>query len=370
MKICVDIQSAVARRAGVGRYTSSLIEELPRYAQNDELSGFFFDFQHNALPVSVPNAQLRANRWIPGRIVQKAWKTISWPPFNWFAGKADLYHFPNFILPPLTHGKSVVTIHDLAFLRYPETIEKRNLQYLTARIKDTVQRADAIITVSEFSAKEISKLLQVSPERIFAIHEGLSPHLVRPDDKEIVRTKQHHHLKRPYLLCVGTLEPRKNIPFLIDVFEQLDVDMDLVVAGMRGWKDEPIMERMATSSKADQIHYLSYVPEADLPALYAGTALFVFPSIYEGFGFPPLEAMSCGTPVLSSAAASLPEVLEPAAVIMPDFDPKAWADRIHAVLSDSSQQDALREKGLQHIKKYTWKACAQRTWDVYRKVAS
>ncbi|NCC52809.1 MAG: glycosyltransferase family 1 protein [Spartobacteria bacterium] len=370
MRICVDIQSAVAQRAGVGRYTSSLVEELPRLAGDDDIQCFFFDFQRKGLPVNVPRAHLRVNRWLPGRLAQKAWKTLAWPPFNWLAGPADLYHFPNFILPPLTHGRSVVTIHDLAFLRYPETIEPRNLRYLSARIRDTVERADAVITVSEFTARELCELLQVPRARVFSIHEGLSSRIARPEAPAITSMKERYGLEQPYLLFVGTLEPRKNIPFLIDVFEHLQEDVSLVIAGMRGWKDEPIMERIRTSPKAGQIHYLSYVPEGDLPALYAGAELFVFPSIYEGFGFPPLEAMACGTPVISSAAGSLPEVLHPAASIMNDFCAEAWAAHIQTLLTDETLRGAMRRDGIEHVRKYTWASCAQQTWDVYRQVGA
>ena len=163
------------RRSGVGRYTKSLVEHLGPFAGSDELRLFYFDFQRKGVPFPAPGAVQHAVRWCPGRIVQKAWKTINWPPFDWFAGAADVYHFPNFIRPPLTKGKSVVTIHDIAFIRYPQTLEPRNLKYLTAQIKQTVQNSDCIIAVSEFTAREIHELLDVPRDRIVAIHRRGPP---------------------------------------------------------------------------------------------------------------------------------------------------------------------------------------------------
>ena len=132
MRVTLDIQAAIAQRAGVGRYTKSLVEHLGPFAGSDELRLFYFDFQRKGVPFPVPGASQHAVRWCPGQFVQKAWKTLNWPPYNWFAGAADVYHFPNFIRPPLKRGKSVVTIHDIAFIRYPQTLEPRNLAYLTA----------------------------------------------------------------------------------------------------------------------------------------------------------------------------------------------------------------------------------------------
>lgn len=370
MKICIDIQAAIAQRAGVGRYTKSLVEHLAKETNgSDELSLFYFDFQRQGMPFPVPGAEQRACRWIPGRFVQQAWKRISFPPYPLFAGKADIYHFPNFILPPLKGAKSVVTVHDLSFLRHPETTEERNLAYLTSKIHDTVQRADAIITDSHFSAREIEELLRVPSEKIFPIHLGLNHSTRTASAEEVEKTKRELKLERPYLLTVGTLEPRKNIPFLIDVFEKMNhPDLELIIAGMPGWKYEPILERMEQSSA--NIRYLRYVEEEHLVPLYAAAEMFVFPSIYEGFGFPPLEAMTCGTPVFSSAAGPLPEVLGNAAAFGTAFDADAWADEITALLNDTPRREQLRQNGYEQIKKFSWQQCARETREVYRKVLS
>ena len=371
MKVCLDIQSAVSQRAGVGRYTKCLAEHLGPLAADDQLALFYFDFKRKGMPFDVNGAQQHAVRWVPGRVVQGAWKKLGWPPFDLFAGEADVYHFPNFIRPPLRRGQSVVTLHDVAFLRYPETIEEGNFRYLSACIHETVERANRVITVSQFTANEVQELLKVPAEKVVSIPEGLEPHLKKPDDETITGTKAALGLDKPYLLTVGTLEPRKNIPFLVEVFEQLkDFEGDLVVAGMPGWKCQPILDRMQDSKIHDRIRYLRFVEEEHLAALYAGAELFTFPSLYEGFGFPPLEAMACETPVLAAATGSLPEVLGDGAVLVEGYDKEAWVAHINKLLADSAERDKLRVSGLARVQTYTWERAAKATWDVYRQLGN
>jgi len=366
VKICVDVQAAVSQRAGVGRYTRALVEHLGAAAAPDSLQLFYFDFRGNGEPLNVGNAGISAIRWCPGRLAQYAWKTIAWPPFDWLAGPADVYHFPNFIIPPLSKGRSIVTIHDASFLRLPDMAEAQNLLYLRARIGDTVRRADAIITVSSFSAEELISLLNVPPEKISVISEGISPRFAAPAADATQELLSGLNLDRPYILTVGTLEPRKNVPFLVEVFEKMTrFDGDLVIVGMPGWKYQPIIDRMKSSAQAGRIKYLRYVSDEQLRALYSGAELFMFPSLYEGFGFPPLEAMACGTPVISSGAGSLREVLGDAAVVVPVYDSNLWVEQAYQWLGNRS----MCERGKARAARYTWKKAAQETWNVYRKVA-
>lgn len=370
VRICIDIQSAIAQRAGVGRYTRELVYHLGTTAGDDQLLLFYFDFKRRGTPFETPNSTHRVVNWCPGRLAQQAWKTIHWPPFDLFAGRADLYHFPNFILPPVRRGKTVVTIHDMSFLRLPQFADERNQKYLSARIHDTVRRADAIITDSAFSASEIKALLKVDPARVFPIHLGIEPSFTVQDKAAIRPVLSRLGLNRPYLLSVGTLEPRKMFPFLIEVFEKMTAfDGDLVIAGMPGWKYEPILQRIQDSPRAASIRWLNFVEDADLPSLYAGAELFMFTSIYEGFGFPPLEAMACGTPVLAAARGPLREVLGAGATLMEDFDSGLWADKAGAILSDPDCRRMMADYGRSQASTYSWKNTAMKTWDVYRRVA-
>jgi glycosyltransferase involved in cell wall biosynthesis len=373
MRVCLDIQSAVGRGTGVGRYTRELARGLAAVRDPaDRLAMFCFDFHRRGLSWTAPGAELRACRWLPGRFVQKAWKSIGAPPFDLFSGPADVFHFPNFILPPLRRGKSVVTIHDVAFLRMPETIEEKNLAYLTTHIRRTVDRADAILAVSEFTRREIIELLNVPPEKVFAIHSGIE----QPSTKNQEPSTKHqepnssspalHHSTTPFLLSLGTLEPRKNYAFLVDVFERMKFDGELVIAGGRGWKFEPVLERIARSPKRDRIRLPDYLPDADLERLYRDCALFVLPSRYEGFGFPPLEAMVRGAPVVSAATGSLPEVLGDAAELIAGFDADEWAARLDALVADDTRRRDLAARGSVHAARFTWTETARKTWDLYR----
>ncbi|HMP76239.1 MAG TPA: glycosyltransferase family 1 protein [Kiritimatiellia bacterium] len=366
MRVCIDIQSAIGNRAGVGRYTKMLVEHLAPQKGNNELALFHFDFQRRGAPFPIDDAEFRSFQWAPGRVMQAAWKYLNWPPYDWFAGPADVYHFPNFIRPPLPRGASVVTIHDVAFLRHPDTIENRNLAYLKKHIHQTLRRANAVITVSKFTAREVRDLLEVPEERLHAIPSGLDPAMHRPAPEAIRAFRARHELARPYLLSVGTLEPRKNFPFLIEVFERMTkFDGDLVIAGRRGWKYQPVLSRIERSTRRSRIRLLEDVPEADLPALYAGAELFALPSFYEGFGFPPLEAMACGTPAVVSPGGALEETVGDGALVITSIDASRWANEMTNLLQAPALRDALRQRGADQAARYTWRETARLTWTAY-----
>lgn len=362
----MDIQAAIGQQAGVGRYARELAVHLARQCPDDiELQAFYFDFKRRGLSFDLSGIDARSIRWMPGRLAQKCWKTLHFPPYDWLAGSADLYHFPNFVRPPLNRGRSLVTIHDVSFLRHPETTEPKNLRYLKAEIGRTVQSATAIVTDSRFSREEIIECLDTDPDRVHAIHLGLK---TEPADADRVeRMRRDYGLDRPYLLFVSTIEPRKNIPFLLEVFERLEAfDGYLVMAGMLGWKCAPIIERMKTSSRSGDIRYIRYVPDEDLQALYAGAEAFVFPSKYEGFGLPPLEAMAQGTPVISSRGGSLPEVLGDAAVLLDLDDPNPWVREVGRVLTDTDHRRTQSQKGRARAARYRWEDTARETLALYR----
>lgn len=345
-----------------------LAEHLAPLRGTDELSFAYFDFKRTGCDFAPSGVRHRRTTWIPGRFVQASWKRIGFPPFNWFSGPADVFHFPNFIRPPLTRGRSVVTIHDASFIRHPETLENRNYRYLMRCIRKTVEQADAIICISRFTADELAELLSVPRAKLNPIHLGLTANLHRTPTAAIESVRKKHNLQRPYLLSVGTVEPRKNYPFTVDVFDQLDFDGDLVIAGMHGWKYEFFLERVARSPKRDRIRLLEYVDENDLPALYSGAEIFLITSLYEGFGFTPLEAMKCGTPVIAAATGSLPEVLGDAAIMIRDFDAEAWRQAAGDLLTDSARRQELVARGYANAARYSWEENARQTWAIYRRL--
>ena len=368
MNICMDIQAAVAQRAGIGRYARTLAGHLPPFLDGVDLTLFYFDFKRQGEPFTVPGATLKPCRMLPGQIVQKLWQTADWPEFQQLSGPADLYHFPNFLIPPINaKARTVVSIHDMSFMRFPEFAEDRNREFLTSRLSDTIERADGIITISEFSASEIVEFTGAPRDKIHVTHLGITGGFSTPSEKAQKAMRKELGIDGPYVLTVSTLEPRKNVDFLVDVFEQMkDFDGHFVIAGMRGWKYESTLQRIEESPLRDRIHYVEYVSDEHLPALYGSASLFLFGSHYEGFGFTPLEAMACGLPVLSSDGGSLAEVLRDGAVVMSGFDAGEWAEQAARLLQGDSERDALCERGRAVAGSYTWEATARNTAEIYR----
>ncbi len=371
MQVCLDYQPAVTQRAGIGRYTRVLAGELLKTKlPDDDLRLFYLDFFRKGV-VDIPGARTTPSRILPGAILQRLWRTVGFPPFDLLSGPADVFHFTNFLRPPLRRGRSVVTIFDMSFERFPQFAEAKNLRNLRRCIRRTAAQADAIITISNFSAREIAELLPESTGKLFPIPLGISPDFAPASEEAVAEFRAKSGLERPYILAVGTIEPRKNLKFLVDVFEQMADDsaqegLDLVIAGMPGWRCEDILQCFETSSRAARIHYMQYVPDGSLAALYTGAAVLAVPSFYEGFGFPPLEAMACGTPVVSSAGGSLPEMLGDAAVIVPDFDPAAWQTALGRAASDADLRAGLIGKGFARAATFRWLNTAVETWKVYR----
>lgn len=371
MRICIDIQSAILNPTGVGRYTLDLVKHLDNIIYPDELVLFQFNLAKHDLPFQITHSTRRIIRLLPGRVIRRAWRMVSkWPSFNFFAGPADVFHFPHFTIPPLKGGKSVVTIHDMSFLRFPEYAPTRYARYLSDTIQDTVNKADAILTDSLFSKQEIESLLNIDSSRLFPVYPGISSEFNKRDRESINALLSRLNIDRPYILLVATIEPRKNIPFLIDIFEKLErFDGYLVIAGKLGWKYETIINRMQTSSKANSIRYLEYVDDKDLPSLYSGAELFVFPSFYEGFGLPPLESMACGVPVVSSAGGSLYEALGEGACIIHDFDHDTWIENIQNLLFDSDIREKRINAGFRRVLNYTWHDSASQVLQIYKSLS-
>ncbi len=371
MQVCLDYQPAVTQRAGIGRYTRVLAGELLKTKlPDDDLRLFYLDFFRRGV-VDIPGARATPSRLMPGAILQRLWRTVGFPPFDLLSGPADVFHFTNFLRPPLRRGRSVVTIFDMSFERFPQFAEAKNLRNLHRGIRQTAAKADAIITISDFSANEIAELLPESRGKLFPIPLGISPDFAPASEEAVAQLRAKTGLERPYILAVGTIEPRKNLKFLVDVFEQMAgdsalEDLDLVIAGMPGWRCDDIIARFADSPRASRIHYMKYVPDGSLATLYTGAAVLAVPSHYEGFGFPPLEAMACGTPVVSSAGGSLPEVLGDAAIVVHDFDPAAWRTAFGRVATDADLRAKLKPAGMARAASYRWEKTAAETWRVYR----
>ncbi len=370
MIVSLQLQAAIAQRAGVGRYVHTLAPLLSELRGEDTLLGFYFDFRRKGTPFPPGILEERAVRWVPGALVQQAWKRIGFPPYTWFAPKADVHHFPNFVIPPLPKGpKAVVNIHDASFLRFPETLEPKNLAYLRSRMDDTVKRANKILTISDTIADELREAYRLPADKLRTTLLGPPPSLAENiTEAEASAVMRELGQDRPFLLHVGTLEPRKNHAFLFKVFEQLDqFDGDLVLCGMEGWHVGPILAALAQNKRRDRIRRLHYLSDTQLAALYRKAEALLFPSLYEGYGLPPVEAMRQGCPVISSDGGSLPEIVGKGGIVLP-LALDAWVEAVHALLSDASERTKRVEAGYRRASQFSWKKCAEETWEVYREV--
>jgi len=286
--------------------------------------------------------------------------------------RIELYHEPNYV-SFVTDVPIVTTIHDLSWLRYPETHPRDRVQWLEHAVPRTLTRAAAILVDSEFIRKEVLATFGVDASRIHAVPLGVA-HAFRPRNAlttaSSLRTLglAHGH----YLLTVGTIEPRKNVGHVLDAYGRLPAALreryPLVIAGAGGWRARSLERQLQALASRGEIRFLGRVSNEDLPCLYAGAGAFLFPSLYEGFGLPPLEAMASGVPVLMSDRASMPEIAGDAAMLIDPEQPERTAVCLEAILEDSAQRAAMIERGLRRAAIYTWETCAGRTLDVYRDV--
>ena len=281
-----------------------------------------------------------------------------------------LYHGPNFYLPPFS-GTSVVTFHDLSIYTFSECHPPERVNFMRSEIEKSLKRAKMIITDSEFNRKEIIDYFSWPADRIVAVPlaAGREYHL-RHESEVLPLIREFKLDYKNYALFVGTIEPRKNLNVLLDVYECMSMkerkSMPLVVAGHPGWMSKSIHKRLEIAENQGWLRHLGYVSEAHLPILFNGAKIFLFPSLYEGFGLPILEAMASGTAVISSSAASLPEAGGEAAIYVSPNDTDAWLYNIQELKENKSRTDAMSAAGLKHSENFSWKRTAAETVDVYR----
>jgi glycosyltransferase involved in cell wall biosynthesis len=283
--------------------------------------------------------------------------------------KLSLLHSLDHVAPAWGSWRSVVTLHDLAFLVHPETHTPRSRAYYAAA-GESARQAQRVIAVSQRTASDAVRLLGVDPARIRVVHEAAGP-AFGPQPREKLNPLAERlgfPTDKPYILFVGTLEPRKNVPLLLDAFAQVrrHIDAHLVLVGARGWLDEPIFAAHAESSASEAIHFVGWLDEDDLAVLYSHAGVLVLPSLYEGFGLPVLEAMACGAPVVCSNAGPLPEVAGDAAILLAPSDPAVWASALTRVLTNEATATELQQRGLRRASEFSWRKTAEQTRDVYR----
>lgn len=363
----LDARLAYYRQGGITQYIYHLIRELPALDPVGEY--VILHSRKDRRDLSTAPNQRRVACWTPAhhRLERLALAVEVFPL------RLDLLHSPDFIPPHKPGGwRSVITIHDLTFLHYPDFLTAESRRYYNGQIEAAVRCADHILTDSEATRLDVLNLLGVPPEKVTTVLLGLDERFRPAPPEAIRRVREANNLPEGYLLFVGTFEPRKNLGGLLRAYARLREALPdappLVIAGRRGWLYEEVFTLGEELGLSGSLIWLEDVPHDDLPALYSGAAALCLPSFYEGFGFPPLEAMACGTPAVVSDRASLPEVVGEAALLINPDDPESLAGALRRLLTDSQLAEELRRKGLEQARKFDWRETARRTLAVYRRV--
>jgi glycosyltransferase involved in cell wall biosynthesis len=382
--IVVDASPAVHRKAGLGRYAEELISALAaRAGGSDALAAFYHDALHAA----------------PSRLIQSLnCFAITQTPYpwrlralisHWFNLAQDdlfarartntrealpaprLFHATEHLLPRFKGIKTVFTLHDLIFKFFPEYHLPRNRVFLTLAMPLFLRRADAIICVSEHTKRDAIRVYGLPEAKLRVIYEGVAPRFRRVQDSGVLRATQARYvLSERFILTVGTIEPRKNLPTLFKAFKALleedaSLAQELIIVGKAGWLHESTFRAIHTLGLTGRVRLLTAVEDDDLIKLYSLATVFAFPSLYEGFGLPPLEAMACGAPVVASNAASLPEVCGQAALLLPPTDVAGWTQALRRVLTDAGLRRDLQTRGPEQAARFTWSKAAEETWQIY-----
>lgn len=301
----------------------------------------------------------------PARVLHKLLERGLMPPPDLWLGRGT-YLFTNFARYPLLFSKSATVIYDLSYEIVPQYVDANNARYLSRMVRQSAQKSDLIITISNYTKQEIVNFYGLSPDKIIVAYPAVDrQHFYRRSDREVDRVKRKYDLPDNYVLFVGNIEPRKNITTLIDAYTKLPrqyADQSpLLLVGANGWLSDAIFEKLEAAKKTGYtvVRPSSYVDDADLPAVYSGALMLVYPSHYEGFGMPPLEAMSCGVPVITADNTSLPEVVGQAGILVKSTDAKGITAAIQKLMSDAALRDDLAEKGYAQSRKFSWDESAR-----------
>jgi glycosyltransferase involved in cell wall biosynthesis/ubiquinone/menaquinone biosynthesis C-methylase UbiE len=374
MKIAIDISLAVGESAGVGSYTRGLLEGLAAIdAENEYLLYSYLDLPqspHSAFP-HAPNFSLGAVK-LGGEHWERMWAEAELPPKE-AMDPVDVIHSPFFNAPKERRGSLVVTIHDIAFLRYPEFhTEANRLHCLNGTLKAALH-ADRIIAVSQHTKRDLVDYFSIPEDRIRVIYEAPRKIYSQERNTEFVRsTLERLEIYHNFILFVGSLEPRKNLKTLLLAYASYVKRYSgrelLVVAGAQGWLTDDISLFVAHLGLEERVKFLGYVQESELRVLYSAAKLFVYPSMYEGFGLPPLEAMACGAPVITSNTSSLPEAVGDAAILVDPLDSEELCHAMRTVLCDDDLRLKLRKQSFERARLFSWERAAKETLAVYQEV--
>ncbi|MCX2726755.1 glycosyltransferase family 1 protein [Thermomicrobium sp. 4228-Ro] len=357
------------RRAGVSRYIEALLTCIPGTAPDVHLLAYLPRSVGQAVSRAFSGIDWRCTRWPTERpVVRIAWEQLIAP---WVTLDCDVVHGPVNVLPLALAKPGIVTVHDLAFLHFPEHYPVAKRWYLRLMTGMSVRRARCVIAVSEHTRRDVVLAYGVAPEKVIVIPNGIDADWTRVPESELARWRAERGLPERFLLFVGTIQPRKNLLTLLRAIRHLpdEVDWPLYVVGARGWKDSPVYRAVRELGLEQRVVFVGYAPPEELRYWYSAATLFVYPSLYEGFGLPVLEAMACGTPVITSDRSSLPEVAGGAALLVDPSDAGALAAAIAELAADEYRRAMLAQVGQSRAHSFTWERTARDTAEIYRMVA-
>lgn len=377
MRIIFNVDAISPPLTGIGHYATQLACGLARHPEIESLR-LFSSYRW----VDSPEQALAANRTLSRLRERLPFKTLALEAYTQLRGAVfrwrtrrmhdHLFHTPNYVLMPF-NGSTVTTVHDLSYLRYPECHPPERIKFMQWHLPETLQRANAIITDSHFIREELAATLSVDLSRIHVVPLGVEPNFFVRSELDLAPILQKWKLRyKSYLLVVATQEPRKNLVRLTLAYSALPQSLraryPLVLVGARGWLGEELAAALQPLELSGQVRRLGYVTQQELPLIYAGALGFAFPSLYEGFGLPILEAMASGVPVLTSDVASMPEVSGPDALLVNPDDIDAIRSGLQRVVEDAAWRTRAISSGLERAQAYSWARCVADTVNVYKRV--
>jgi alpha-1,3-rhamnosyl/mannosyltransferase len=387
MDVILAVDAITPPLTGIGRYAYELARRLPGHPGIEKVRYFSLGRWQNGADFESANNATQAINELPiqrkkslrsvlagSSLVVKAYHLLTPPIYRsrLRREKNSLFHSPNYFLPPFP-GKSVATIHDLSHVLFPQFHPAARIEYMERALPETLRQADFLITDAESVRVEVIQHFGWSPDRIAAVPLGVDSKFHPRSSADLMPVLLRYGLHQmDYTLCVGTIEPRKNLDRLLTAYEALPETLrqqcPLVLVGSRGWLSDGIFDRIAKGTAVGWVRYLNFVEQNDLPFLYAGARLFAYPSLYEGFGLPPLEAMASGIPVVTSNVSSLPEVVGNAAILVDPKDESALSEALRRGLEDEEWRSNAVVLGIQRASTLRWEQCIDQTVSIYKKI--